>query len=135
MSTSILNSVKKNLGLAADYTAFDPDVLMYINSVFSTLDQLGVGPIDGFMIEDATTEWDTYLGDDPRTNHIKTYVYLRVKLLFDPPTTSYLITALEKQKEELEWRINVQREMVAWTDPNGPGEMVDGELVLDGGIP
>lgn len=132
---SILNSVKKNLGLAADYTAFDPDVLMYINAVFSTLDQLGVGPADGFMIEDDEPTWDDFLGDDPRLNQIRAYVTLRVKLLFDPPTTSFLIEALDKQRQELEWRINVQREETAWTDPNGPGETEDGELVLDGGIP
>lgn len=135
MIASILNSVKKNLGIASDYDVFDPDILMYINSVFSTLNQLGVGPTDGFMIEDDSATWDTFLGDDPRLNHIKTYVYLRVKLLFDPPTTSYLIDALDKQRHELEWRINVQREATGWTDPTGPGEMEDEELVLDGGIP
>lgn len=135
MSTSILNSVKKNLGIAADYEAFDPDIVMYINGVFSTLDQLGVGPTDGFMIEDDVPTWDTFLGDDPRLNHIKTYVYLRVKLLFDPPATSYLITALDTQRQELEWRISIQRESVAWVDPTSPNYMEDGELVLDGGVP
>jgi hypothetical protein len=135
VSASILNSVKKNLGLAPGYTAFDADVIMYINSVFSTLNQLGIGPDDGYMIEDDTAEWDTFLGNDPKLNNVKVYVYLCVRLLFDPPTMSYLVTALEKQKEELEWRINVRREDAEWTDPNGPGEMVDGELVLDGGIP
>lgn len=135
MSTSILNSVKKNLGLAADYTAFDPDVIMYINSVFSTLHQLGVGPDDGYMIEDATPTWDAFLGDDPKLNNIKVYVSLCVKLLFDPPTMSFVIEALKEQKRELEWRINVRREDVEWVDPEGPGVMEDGELVLDGGIP
>lgn len=135
MITSILTSIKKNLGLAEDYEAFDPDVVMYINTAFSTLNQLGVGPEEGFMIEDADAEWDAFLDDDPRYNSVKAYVTLCVKLLFDPPTHSYLIEALNKQKEQLEWRLNLQRELTAWTDPNGPGLMVDDELVLDGGIP
>lgn len=111
MSDSILNSTKKNLGIGADYLAFDQDIIMYINSVFSTLTQLGVGPVGGFEIEDATPTWEAYLNGKPSMNFIKTYMYLRVRLLFDPPATSFLITALEKQKEELEWRISVQREL------------------------
>lgn len=110
MSDSILSSTKKVLGVPDTYNVFDADIVMHINSVFSTLNQLGVGPVDGFEIVDATALWDLFLLNNPRLNFIKTYMYLRVRLLFDPPTTSYLITALEKQKEELEWRISIQRE-------------------------
>lgn len=111
MSDSILLSTKKALSIGPTDTAFDQELLMYINSVFSTLTQLGVGPADGFEIEDDTVNWVVYLKGKPSLNFIKTYMYLRVRLLFDPPATSFLITAFEKQKDELEWRISVQREL------------------------
>jgi hypothetical protein len=120
VSDSILTSTKKVLNLSNGYTPFDADIIMFINTALSTLNQLGVGPDDGFMIEDDTATWETFLGSDPRLNHIKTYVYLRVRLLFDPPTTGYMIEAVEKQIKELEWRLNVQREDVKWTDPLTP---------------
>lgn len=120
MIASILTSTKKTLNLAEDYTAFDEDIIMHINSVFSTLNQLGVGPIEGFMIEDKDSTWDTFLGSDPRLNHIKTYMYLRVRMLFDPPTTGYHTEAMQKQIEEHEWRLNVQREDTQWTEPIPP---------------
>lgn len=118
--TSILNSVKKTLGIADDYTIFDDDILMHINSVFSTLEQLGIGPDGGFSIEDSTATWDDLIGDDKRMNAVKTYTYLRVKLLFDPPGTSYLIESLNQQRQELEWRLNVVREGDSWIDPSAP---------------
>lgn len=115
---SILNSVKKTLGIGSDYTAFDLDIMLHINSVFSTLNQLGIGPEAGFMIEDADATWDTFLGTDAlKLNSVKTYVYLKVRMLFDPPQTSYLIDALNKQATELEWRLNVRREEVSWVNP------------------
>lgn len=110
MSDSILISTKKILGIAADYTAFDVDVITHINSAFATLAELGLGPVEGFMIVDDTTTWNEFLEYDPRLNAVKTYVYLRVRMLFDPPTTSYLINSLNAQREELEWRLNVIRE-------------------------
>lgn len=110
MTDSILDSTKKVLGVEADYVAFDTDIIMQINTVLSTLWQLGVGPEDGFQIEDNSSRWTDFFGTDPRLNMIKTYVFLRVRLLFDPPTTSYLIEALTKQYEELGWRISVYRE-------------------------
>lgn len=117
MNESILLSVKKTLNLLPDYDVFDQDVIMHINSVFSTLNQLGVGPSEGFMIENDEPTWETFFEGDSRLNHIKTYVYLRVRLLFDPPNTGYLVEALNKQIQELEWRINVQREDVKWVAP------------------
>lgn len=117
MTDSILNTVKKTLNQPADYTAFDPDILMHINSVFSTLNQLGIGPQEGFSIEDESTEWSAFLNGDKRLNNVKSYMYLRVRLLFDPPGTSFVIAAFEKQIEELTWRINAQREDDQWTEP------------------
>lgn len=120
METSILKSVKKVLGIASDYTVYDEDILMHINTAFSTLTQLGVGPSTGFEIQDDTAEWINYVGDDMELNTVKTYVYLRVRQLFDPPTTSFAIGAMEKQIEQLEWRLNQHREETQWTDPDPP---------------
>lgn len=120
MENSILNSTKKILGIEADYTAFDTDILTHINTVFSTLNQIGIGPIEGFMIEDATPTWDAFLGTDLRLNQVRSYTFLRVRVLFDPPQTSFLLEALDKQIKELEWRLNVHRESEAWTDPTVP---------------
>lgn len=112
MSVSILNGTKKILGLSETYLAFDQDVLTHINSIFSVLNQLGIGPELGFRIDDATATWDDFLADDPRFNMVQTYMYLRVRLLFDPPTTGYLVTALTEQYQEMEWRLNEVREML-----------------------
>lgn len=110
MADSILTSVKKILGIEEDYTVFDTDIIIHINTVLNVLHQLGIGPVEGFMITDKTDTWDEYLGGDILLNDVKTYVCLRVRVLFDPPTTSYLISAMEKQIAEFEWRINVTRE-------------------------
>lgn len=116
--SSILTDTKKILGLDESYTAFDLDVIVHINSVLATLNQLGIGPATGFMIEDKTTEWEEFLGTDPRLNSVKSYVYLRVRILFDPPATSYAISAMNEQIKEFEWRLNTYRESIAWIDPN-----------------
>lgn len=132
MEQSILISTKKILGIAADYTAFDLDIITHINAAFSTLTQLGVGPADGFMIEDESAEWYDYIENDVQLNTIKSYVFLKVRQLFDPPTTSYLITAVEKQIQEFEWRLNVNRESTEWVDPDPPivVEDVDVEPII-----
>ena len=118
MEQSILTSTKKILGIAEDYTVFDLDIITHINSAFSTLTQLGIGPDEGFMIEGAETLWTDYIVDDLQYNSVKTYVFLKVRQLFDPPTTSYLISAVERQIQELEWRLNVHREGTEWTYPD-----------------
>lgn len=120
MEQSILTSTKKILGITEDYTVFDLDIITHINTAFSTLAQLGVGPADGFMIDDATYMWEDFLGEVPdfQNNSVKSYVFLKVRQLFDPPQTSYLITAVEKQIQELEWRLNVHREETSWVDPD-----------------
>lgn len=133
MITSILGSVKKNLGLDPSYTEFDPDILMHINATFANLHTLGIGPSIGFMIEDSAPTWDDFLGSDPRLNNVKTYVFFCVKMGFDPPQVGYLVTALEKQKEELEYRMLVFRESTQWVNPFGITEPEP--YVIDGGTP
>jgi len=118
MEQSILISTKKILGIDKDYDVFDLDIITHINSAFSTLTQLGVGPAAGFMIEDDSEVWTDFIADDLQYNSVKSYVFLKVRQLFDPPSTSYLISAVEKQIEELEWRLNVHREETGWTDPD-----------------
>jgi hypothetical protein len=120
MEPSILTSTKKILGIAEDYTVFDLDVITHINTAFSTLTQLGIGPADGFMIEDDTATWEQFTANDAQYNSVKTYVFLRVRQLFDPPGTSYLIAAFDAQVKELEWRMNVHREETGWVDPDPP---------------
>ena len=107
MTDSILQSTKKILGIDPDYDVWDLDIITHINSVFMTLQQLGVGPDDGFAIVDDSTTWHDYLGADKQLNSARTYMFLRIRLIFDPPGTSYLIESLRKQAEEIEWRLNV----------------------------
>lgn len=118
MEASILTSTKKVIGIAEDDTTFDLDIIIHINSVFATLQQIGVGPEEGFMIEDDSAEWDDYLEGDNGLNNVKTYMFLKVKLFFDPPQTSVLLTAMEKQVDQLEARINTHREWML--DPVDP---------------
>jgi hypothetical protein len=126
MEQSILTSTKKILGIDEAYTAFDLDIITHINSAFSTLTQLGIGPSQGFMIEDATAEWNEFIPDsDFQYNSVKSYVFLRVRQIFDPPSTSYLIAAFNEQIKELEWRLNVYREESAWVDPNPPDYYIE----------
>lgn len=122
MEPSILKSTKKILGVGEADTSFDVDIMLHINSVLSVLNQVGIGPTDGFSIEDDTATWGAFIGTDPRLNLVKTYLYLKVRLLFDPPGTSYAIDAMEKQIAEFEWRLNVLREEESWTDPTVPVE-------------
>lgn len=112
MEQSILTSTKKILGVAEDYTAFDLDILTHINSVLSTLDQLGVGPLGGGSIEDASTDWSDLDLPQNQLGMVRTYVYLKVRMLFDPPSTSFHINAMEAQIKECEWRLNTFREDV-----------------------
>lgn len=117
MTNSILLSVKKNLGLPDDYDAFDADVTMHINSVLNILHQLGIGPVTGFQITSADNVWSEFTEDNVLLNLVKSYTYLRVRLLFDPPATSFHLDAIKEQIREFEWRINVYREGNVWTAP------------------
>ncbi len=104
---SILDSVKKDLGIMPDYTYFDPDIIMGINSAFSILTQLGVGPSSGFSITDNTTLWSDYIPDDLHLEMVKTYVSKKTKQFFDPPSTGPIAEAHERVLKEMEWRINI----------------------------
>jgi len=125
---SILTETKQVLGIAEDVTVFDQDVRMHINAAFGTLNQLGLGPEGGFEVVDETQTWADFLVTDLKLSPVKTYVHLRVKLLFDPPANSWTINSMEKQIEQLEWRLNVVRE-----DQLPDGVEVPDEIVLDGG--
>lgn len=107
---SILTTIKKLLGIAEEYEHFDQDIIVHINTAFMVLTQLGIGPAEGFSIEDDTSFWSDFLGDDPRFEAVKTYIHLKVKLLFDPPVNSAVIESINKSISELEWRLNVAAE-------------------------
>lgn len=127
MTDSILGTTKNSLGLHDDYTVFDQQIIMHINSVFSDLNQIGIGPVEGFEIQDAAATWDSYLLSNSRFSGVKSYMYLRVKMLFDPPTTSFHIAAIKEQIEKWEWRLSVLRESGIWI----PG--LETPLEIDGG--
>lgn len=108
---SILTSIKKLLGIAEEYTQFDTDLIIHINSVFMILTQLGVGPEKGFTISDKSKTWSDFISvEDNRFESVKTYVYQKVKLMFDPPTSSIVADAANRIISELEWRLNVSYE-------------------------
>lgn len=105
---SILNSIKKLLGITSDYDHFDSDIIIHINTILMVLTQVGVGPEEGYLIQDEQDEWSDFLGDDlTKLAGIKSYIYLRVKLLLDPPTSTSAIEAINRMVAELEWRLNI----------------------------
>lgn len=112
MTNSIFLTVKKMLGIAEEYHAFDLDIITNINSVFLNLNQLAVGPIEPFQITGEEETWDDFQGETLIPG-VQTYVYLKTRLLFDPPTNSFLVDNIQKQIAELEWRMNVQSETPA----------------------
>lgn len=104
---SILSSIKKLLGIAEEYDHFDQDLIMHINSVLGILTQIGVGPESGFSITDKSAVWTDFLSDEKKLEMVKSYVGLKVRMLFDPPQSSTTKDAMEKCISELEWRISV----------------------------
>lgn len=105
---SILTSIKKLLGITEEYEHFDADLIMHINSVFSILTQLGVGPSEGFRIIDESTTWSEFIPEDnPNLDSVKSYMNMKVKLLFDPPLSSVVTESMNRMISELEWRLNV----------------------------
>lgn len=110
MNQSILTSVKKMLGMTEDYEPYDPVIIMHINAVLMILNQLGVGPSEGFSISDKTSTWSDFIADDKKLEAVKSYVYLKVKLLFDPPSSSIVMEAMSRMVNELEWRLNAEVE-------------------------
>ena len=104
---SIFKSIKALLGPDADYEVYDNDILLFINGVFSTLTQLGVGPKEGFRITGETETWDDFLEGNKDLEFVKDYIFMKVKLIFDPPSSSAVMNAYQEACKELEWRINV----------------------------
>lgn len=113
---SILMTVKKMLGLDSNYDAFDTDVIALINSSMMTLQQLGVGPKEGFVVTGLREMWSDFLPSDTMLEGVKAYLYLSVKMVFDPPTSSFVMEAMKSQKEEMEWRIREQAEFYPGDD-------------------
>lgn len=107
---SILTSIKKLLGIEESYDHFDPDIIMHINSVFMVLQQLGVGPANGFYIVDKEDKWNDFLPSGANLEMVKSYMYMKVKLLFDPPLSSTVIESMNRTISEFEWRLNLQVE-------------------------
>lgn len=107
---SILTSIKKLLGIGSEFTEFDADIVMHINTALMVATQLGIGPAGGFSIEDDTATWADLIPDHTKQQAIKTYIYLKVKLAFDPPLSSAVLTAINEQIKEYEWRLNVLAE-------------------------
>ena len=111
MNDSILNDVKKLLGIMESYEHFDVDIIIHINTAFSTLTQLGIGPSDGFSITNKTETWADFIGDDYlKFQSVKTYIYLKVRMIFDPPSNSSATEAIKSTISELEWRLNINAE-------------------------
>lgn len=109
MEESILTSIKKLLGITKEYEYFDEDIKIHINSTFTTLHQLGIGPKEkAFQITGKTETWDMFMQDDKNMESVKTYIYLKVRLLFDPPANSNVMAAFQEQAAEYEWRLNVE---------------------------
>ena len=108
---SILTSIKKLLGIADEYTHFDNDIVLHINSVFMTLNQIGVGPPEGFTIADEYATWDQFIGDNTQIEAVKTYVYLKVRILFDPPANSVVMESINRMINEFEWRLKTAMEL------------------------
>lgn len=106
MSDSILTSIKKQLGLEEAYTHFDADIIININSAIATLTGIGVGPSNGFIIEDKTQTWDDFVPRDIRNESIQTYIYLKVKLIFDPPMSTAVMETYKETIREIEWRLS-----------------------------
>lgn len=111
VTMSILESIKKLLGITKEYTHFDSDIVMHINSAFMVLTQLGIGPPEGFSITDDASLWTDFIPiESKKIEAIKSYTYLKVKLIFDPPLSSAVIESIKHQISELEWRLNVATE-------------------------
>ena len=108
MEESIFESIKSLLGPDASYGVFDQDILIHINTAISVLTQLGVGPATGFMVTGSDETWQDFIGDDMILQMVKTYIYMKVKMAFDPPANSSVLSAYSEACKEYEWRLNVE---------------------------
>lgn len=107
---SILDTIKQLLGISSDQTHFDTDIIVHINRAISRLRRLGVGPAKGYRITDRHGTWNDIIQDSEKLEDVKTFVYLKVKLIFDPPLSSAAVTAMKEEVKELEWELNVTAE-------------------------
>src|SRR5699024_10648602 len=108
---SILDDIKKMLGLSSDYTVFDKDIIIHINTAIMALQQMGVGVSYAYYVQNARDRWDDFLNGHEDLEAVKTYIYLRVRMAFDPPTSSAVIDAMSRTMSELEWRLNVRADI------------------------
>ena len=108
---SILTSIKKLLGITEEYQHFDADLIMHINSVFTILTQLGVGPTEGFFIEDDSSTWYDFIPEGQNYESVKTYMGMKVRILFDPPASSVVMEAMNRMASEFEWRLQTEAEL------------------------
>jgi hypothetical protein len=123
---SVLLSVKHMLNIPPADTAYDLDIITHVNSAFTTLNDLGIGPDEGFMIEDSSSTWAEFLGPNVNYNSVKTYMFLCLRLVFDPPATSFHLTALNEQIREHEYRLSVRRDSAVLSALAGETALVDG---------
>ena len=109
---SILTSIKKLLGISEEYNHFDPDIIIHINSVFLALKQIGIGPEEGFSISDEFATWDDFLPEgNTNLEAVKSYIHIKVRMLFDPPASSVVMEAMNRMANEIEWRLNTEVEL------------------------
>lgn len=135
--TSILSSTKDALGLMDEDVSFDHTIILFINSKLADIHQLGIGPEDGLIITDKTAKWSDLIGDEKRYESVKAYMYLSVRMLFDPPTIGYVITAMKEQLDKMEYRINRAREDIVNPIPPKDQDLRDDiwadPVTIDGG--
>lgn len=125
ISSSILETIKKLIGIDKDYGVFDIDLVVAINSSFTILNQLGVGPKKAFSISGPSETWDEFFSEEESIELAKSYAYLRARLLFDPPTTGVLHEAIERQISEFEWRLMIQAQEERGEETESSGEDVE----------
>lgn len=116
LANSILDDIKKLLDLDPDYTAFDLNIVLFINSAFATLNDIGVGPTETYSIDDKTNLWAEFFGLRADNKDVKTYIFLKVQMVFDPPTQSYVLTAKQEVLKEIEWRLQARNDR--YVSPN-----------------
>jgi hypothetical protein len=125
---SILDDTKIAIGMTAEQTEFNADLVLHINSVLADLHQMGIGPDEGYSIVNAADTWDEFIETEKRLNNVKSYIFLRVKMLFDPPSVGYVLTSLEKMIEKAEWRLTVAADEIK--NPLPPETVTDEEDIF-----
>ena len=122
MEESILKTIKQLIGCPDDFEQFDLDLIVHINSAFATLTQLGVGPKEGYRITGSDNEWSEFEDDAQKLSLIKDYVYIKTRLLFDPPTSGSLMDSLKEQLKEMEWRLYMLYDPISEDDEKGKSD-------------